>query len=366
VKFALFYEIPVARPWDDRSEFRAYRDTLEQAILADKLGFHSVWSVEHHFLDEYSHCSNPEVLYGAIASHTKNIRIGYGVRLMPRPYNHPVRSAESAAVLDLLSDGRVEFGAGRSASRMELEGFGIHPNETRESWQEALEHVVGCWTNDEYEFQGKYWSMPRRRVHPKPLQKPHPPVWGSTGSLDGHRLMGELGIGLLSFSVGEPPEALKQKVDVYRAGIAACTKPIGTEIHDEAASFTMFHVAPTDEEACEVAAESFEWYPRVGGTLFYSVADWLHEMELEAGTYKYMDDIPREVKEGTGGLTFDQLRTTQACVAGDPDTAIEMCKAYETTGCDLLLCLVNPYKIPHEKVMQTIELTAKYVMPEFQ
>ena len=117
MKFALFYEIPVARPWDERSEWRAYKNTLEQAVLADRLGWHGFWTVEHHFLEEFSHCSNPEVLYGAVAARTQNLRIGYGVRLCPRPYNHPVRSAESAAVLDLLSDGRVEFGTGRSATR---------------------------------------------------------------------------------------------------------------------------------------------------------------------------------------------------------------------------------------------------------
>src|SRR6267143_428596 len=176
MKFALFYEIPVARPWDPESEYRAYKNTIEQAILGDKMGFHSFWTVEHHFLEEYSHCSNPEVLYGAIAARTKNIRLGYGVRLAPKPYNHPVRSAESAAVLDLISDGRVDFGTGRSATRTELEGFGIDPRKTRDMWLEAVNHIVGCWTNDEHEFDGEFWQMPKRRVVPKPLQKPHPPM----------------------------------------------------------------------------------------------------------------------------------------------------------------------------------------------
>ncbi len=129
MKFALFYEIPVPRPWEEDSELIAYQNTLEEAIAGDKFGWHAFWTVEHHFLQEYSHCSNPEVLYGAIASRTENIRLGYGVRLMPKPYNHPVRTAESVAVLDLLSKGRVDMGAGRSATRAELEGFGIDPAE---------------------------------------------------------------------------------------------------------------------------------------------------------------------------------------------------------------------------------------------
>ncbi len=159
MKFALFYEIPVARPWKPDSEHRAYKDVLEQAVLGDRVGFHAFWTVEHHFLEEFSHCSNPEVLYGAVAARTERIRIGYGVRLTPQPYNHPVRSAESAAALDLLSDGRVDFGTGRSSTRLELEGFGIDPNRTRAMWREAVERIIGCWTNDEYEFEGEFWSM---------------------------------------------------------------------------------------------------------------------------------------------------------------------------------------------------------------
>ena len=131
MKFALFYEIPVARPWGPDSEHLAYKNTLEQAIAGEQAGFHAFWTVEHHFLEEYSHCSNPEVLYGAIAARTTKMRLGYGVRLMPKPYNHPVRTAESVAVLDLLSDGRVDFGTGRSATRIELEGFGVDPHKTR-------------------------------------------------------------------------------------------------------------------------------------------------------------------------------------------------------------------------------------------
>ena len=103
MRFALFYEIPVARPWGPDSERQAYQDTLEQAVAGERAGCDAFWTVEHHFLEEYSHCSNPEVLYGAIAAKTERIRLGYGVRLMPKPYNHPVRTAESVAVLDLIS-----------------------------------------------------------------------------------------------------------------------------------------------------------------------------------------------------------------------------------------------------------------------
>src|SRR5436190_8559537 len=261
MRFALFYEIPVARPWGPDSERLAYQNTIEQAVAGEQYGWDAFWTVEHHFLEEYSHCSNPEVLYGAIAAKTERIRLGYGVRLMPKPYNHPVRTAESVAVLDIISNGRVDFGTGRSSTRAELEGFGVDPHVTREMWQEAIEHVVGCWTNEEYEFDGKHWQMPRRRVQPKPVQHPHPPLWGATSSADGHHQVGSLGLGLCSFAVGVPPSEVKKKIDIYREAVSDCTDPIGAFVHDEAATFTMAVCAPTRDEAWASARESFEWYP---------------------------------------------------------------------------------------------------------
>jgi alkanesulfonate monooxygenase SsuD/methylene tetrahydromethanopterin reductase-like flavin-dependent oxidoreductase (luciferase family) len=368
MKFAIFYEIPVPRPWGELSEYHAFKNTLTQAIAAEKAGFDSFWTVEHHFLEEFSHCSNPEVLYGAVAASTERLRIGYGVRLGPKPYNHPVRSAESAAVLDLLSDGRVEFGTGRSSTRTEIEGFGLHPNDTREMWHEAVEHIVDCWVNEYSEFEGKHWSLPRRRVQPKPLQKPHPPVWGATGSPDGHRMMGELGLGLLSFSVGTPPEQLKERIDIYRGGIAACTKPLGAFVNDRAACFTMVNCAPTQAESYDVSRESFAWYAKNAAELAASVLVWLEEMKAKSdGTYAYLDEARRAVEQRLHELaSLEALLGMNAVIAGDPDEVIRRCKAYEATGADLLLCLVNPYKISHEKVMQTIDLMGKYVIPEFE
>lgn len=366
MKFAMFYEIPVARPWSPDSEHQAYREVVEQVRLGDRMGFHSVWTVEHHFLEEFSHCSNPEVLYGHLAAVTENIRLGYGVRLMPKPYNHPVRTAESVAVLDLLSGGRVEFGTGRSSTRAELEGFGIQPGETRSMWREALSMSVAAMADDEIEWHGDYWQMPRRRVLPKPLQRPHPPLWAATSSDGGHRMVGEAGLGLLSFSVGTPPSELARRIAIYREAIAACTAPIGRFVNDQAASFTMVNVAPTTAESVDAAAESFEWYPQTGARLIGSVAQWLRESDEELGTYDYLGRTADHVKDGTiSHLTIDYLINENACVCGDPDDAIEMFRAYESTGCDIVFCLFNPYKVAHDKVMQTIELMGTHVIPQF-
>lgn len=367
MKFALFSEIPVARPWDDRSEHRAYHDVVEQAVLADRLGWDAFWTVEHHFLEEYSHCSNPEVLYGMVAAKTEHIRIGYGVRLMPKPYNHPVRTAESVAVLDLLSNGRVDLGAGRSATRLELEGFGIDPAQTRSMWREALHHVVGCWTHDEYEFAGEHWQMPRRRVLPKPYQRPHPPLWGATTSDEGHREVGQLGLGLCSFAVGVPPEEIKRKVEIYREGISQCTSPVGAFVNDQAATFTMMTVAPTREEAAEAARRSFEWYPVHGARQIAALADYLDELNEAHGNFAYAGDLRAKDHDGLLGLlSLEILQDLGACVCGTPDDAYEMCKRYEDAGIDLLLCLIDPYDVSQEACLQTIEMMARHVIPEFR
>jgi alkanesulfonate monooxygenase SsuD/methylene tetrahydromethanopterin reductase-like flavin-dependent oxidoreductase (luciferase family) len=366
MKFGLFYEIPVARPWSGDSEHLAYRNTLEQAILGDRVGFHSVWTVEHHFLEEFSHCSNPEILYGAIAARTKNIRIGYGVRLLPRPYNHPIRTAESVAVLDLLSDGRVEFGTGRSSTRAELEGFDVDPHATREMWSEALHHIVGAWTNEHYQADGKYWRMGGpRRVQPKPLQKPHPPLWGATSSPDGHREIGRHGLGLCSFTVGVPPEDLADRLALYRQGLAECDRPVGRFKNEQAATFTMVHCAATNAEAFADAAESFPWYVRTAVTHIASLSDWMAGKDL--GSYSYAEQLKTVVDAGgLAHLDFDFLRDSGSAVVGDPDRCVEIARRYEAAGCDLLLCLVNPYKIPHAKVMRSIELMGERVLPKFR
>lgn len=368
MKISLFYEIPVPRPWHERSEYDAYRDVLEQVVLADQLGFHAVWTVEHHFRSEFSHCSNPEVLYGAIAAKTERIRIGYGVRLSPKPYNHPVRSAESAATLDVISNGRVYFGTGRGVSRTELEGFGIHPHDTREMWQEAVEHIVGCWTNDEYEFEGKHWSMPLRRVLPKPLQKPHPPMFGATGSTDGHEMMGELGLGLCSFAIGTSMENLESRVKAYRDGFKRCTKPIAAFPNENAVAFTMVNCAPTKEAAEASARDAFEWYAQYAVESITGFSDWVEELTGDLGTYAYTDRIRKAKKSGRSDkvLTFESMMGNNSVIAGDPDEVTARMRLYEQAGVDQLLCIINPHDIPHEKVMETIELVGKHVLPNFE
>ena len=180
MKFGIFYEHQIPRPWNEGDEHRLFKEALDQVELADRLGIDYVWEVEHHFLEEYSHSSAPEVFLAACSQRTTQIRLGHGIVLMPPGYNHPARVAERVATLDLVSDGRVDWGTGESSSRIELEGFGVDPQEKRDMWLESVRETARMMVSDPYPgYDGKYFSMPHRSVVPKPVQRPHPPPSGS-------------------------------------------------------------------------------------------------------------------------------------------------------------------------------------------
>src|SRR3954447_16222028 len=178
MRFGLFYEHQMPRPWEDGAHERLLKDALDQIELADRLGFDYVWEVEHHFLEEYSHSSAPEVFLAAASQRTKRIRLGHGIVQIPPPFNHPARVAERIATLDLVSGGRVDFGTGESSSQAELGGFGVDRMTKRDQWDEALDAITRMLVEEPFAgYEGEYFSMPPRNVIPKPKQKPPPPVW---------------------------------------------------------------------------------------------------------------------------------------------------------------------------------------------
>ena len=206
MRFGVFYEHQLPRPWENGSEQRLFQDALAQVELADRLGIDYAWEVEHHFLEEYSHSSAPEVFLAACSQRTKRIRLGHGIVLMPPGYSHPAKIASRIATLDLVSNGRVDFGTGESASRLELEGYGIDPAEKKAMWRETTEQVCNMLVTDPYPgYQGKYFSMPCRNLVPKPIQKPHPPLWVACSNRNTILEAAKLGIGALTVASSTPP-----------------------------------------------------------------------------------------------------------------------------------------------------------------
>ena len=195
MKFGLMYEIQVPEPHYPGIEAERYKQVMAQVELADDVGFDYFWTVEHHFLREFSHCSAPEVLYGALSQRTKRIRIGHAVALLPGAYNHPVRVAERAAVLDIVSDGRMDLGTGRSTTLIEMDGFEVDPETTKAQWREAIGMIPRMWTEDPFSHSGEFYNIPPRSVIPKPVQDPHPPMWMACSQPASFGEAGELGVG---------------------------------------------------------------------------------------------------------------------------------------------------------------------------
>jgi alkanesulfonate monooxygenase SsuD/methylene tetrahydromethanopterin reductase-like flavin-dependent oxidoreductase (luciferase family) len=359
--FALQYEIQRSRPHYDGFMYDIYHQATEQVRLADVLGYHSVWTVEHHFLSEWSYSSAPEVWYGALSQVTSHIRLGHGVCLLPIPFNHPVRVAERIAVLDIMSNGRVECGTGRSITEQELGGFNINPEDSRPMWEEAVAQIPKMWTQEVYEgFEGKYFKMPPREVIPKPIQRPHPPMWLASTQPSTWEVAGSKGIGALGFGISEPG-VIDGLIKIYKKAIANC-EPIGSFVNDRTAAATICVCAPTREEAKTIAKDAIDFTTRKGAELFtpfakqevkgYEYYKKMAELAVASADYRLsLADLDKRIEKG-------------AVMVGDPEDCLRVAKVYEAAGIDMLLMLVQVGAIPHDKVMQTIDLIGKHVMPK--
>ncbi len=261
MQFGIFYEHQLPKPWTEDDEYHLLREALEQVELADRLGFDYAWEVEHHFLDEYSHSSAPEVFLAAAAARTQNIRLGHGIRQVIPNYNHPARTAEGLATLDLISDGRVDFGIGEGATRLELHGFNIPAKEKRAMSLEAAEQIANMLVLDPYPgFESEHFSMPCRHVLPKPRQKPHPPMWIACTNRETIKVAARNGLGALAFSFVDPDEA-RRWVDSYYDIIKSneCVR-LGHTVNPNIALVAGFSLHEDRTEAILRGQESFEFF----------------------------------------------------------------------------------------------------------
>jgi len=260
MRFGVFYELQLPKPWEEGAEHRLVHEAVEQVQLADRLGIDYAWAVEHHFLEEYSHCSASDVFLSALAAKTENIRVGFGIRQVIANYNHPSRTAETIAMLDLLSNGRVDFGIGEGATRLELHGYGVPAKEKRAMSFEAAEQIANMMVMDPYPgFEGEYFSMPCRNVVPTPVQKPHPPLWVACSNRETIKLAAKLGIGALTFSFVDPDQASGWVNDYYRILETECT-PIGHAINPNIAMVTGLSLHPDAAEAKRRGLDGFQFF----------------------------------------------------------------------------------------------------------
>jgi alkanesulfonate monooxygenase SsuD/methylene tetrahydromethanopterin reductase-like flavin-dependent oxidoreductase (luciferase family) len=371
VKFGIFYEHQLPRPWDDRSEHRIIQEALEQVELADKLGYDVVWEVEHHFLEEYSHSSAPEVFLAAASQRTSSIRLGHGIVAVLPPYNHPARVAERIATLDLVSNGRVEFGTGETSSEMELGGFGIDRADKRPMWEEAVGEITRMMVETPYAgHDGPYLSMPPRNVVPKPLQKPHPPVWVACSRRETILMAASRGIGALSFSFINPDEA-KMWVDDYYRTFEACDDPISFVPNPNLAVVTGFMCHQDEQTAIDRGLDGFHFFG-------YSLAHFYLFGQHRPGT----TDVWEEFEKNRETMGFARLAASGQELSanatstegfnslrgaiGTPDQLRTFLRAYEDAGVDQVVFISQAGRNRHADICESLELFAREVMPEFK
>jgi alkanesulfonate monooxygenase SsuD/methylene tetrahydromethanopterin reductase-like flavin-dependent oxidoreductase (luciferase family) len=349
MQFGIFYEHQIPRPWREGDEHRLFKDALDQVELADRLGIDVAWEVEHHFLEEYSHSSAPEVFLAACSQRTKRIRLGHGITLMPPNYNHPARVAERIATLDLVSDGRVEWGTGESSSRIELEGFGVSYLEKREAWEEAVREAARMMAMQPYPgYQGRFFSMPHRNVLPKPLQRPHPPLWVACSNRDTIKLAARLGMGALTFAFVDPAEAKFWVDEYYETFKRECT-PIGRAVNPNIAMVTGFMCHEDSETAVERGLEGFKFFS-------FALAHYYLAGTHVPGRLSVWDEFkkaPPFPSLPQGGI-------------GNPDQVWATLEQFETTGVDQVVFIQQGGNNRHEHICESLELFAKRVQPGFK
>jgi alkanesulfonate monooxygenase SsuD/methylene tetrahydromethanopterin reductase-like flavin-dependent oxidoreductase (luciferase family) len=359
MKFGVFYEMQLPKPWKPGDEKRLFHEALAQVELADRLGYDYAWEVEHHFLDEYSHSSAPEVFLSAAAARTKRIRLGHGIRQVIPNYNHPARTAEGLATLDIISDGRVDFGIGEGATRLELGGFHIPAKEKRAMAIEAGEQIANMMVMDPYPgYEGKYFKMPCRNVLPKPVQSPHPPMWMACTNRDTIKVAATLGVGALAFAFVNPEEARTWSEIYYGIIKSEQCMPIGHSVNANIAMVSSFSIHHDRGEAIRRGQEGFEFF---GYALNALVA-----RDTVPGRTNLWGEYLALRGNRTEELVAAANRAPQGSGIGTPEDMRLHLKAFQASGVDQVIFMQQAGRNRHDHICQSLELFAAEVMPEFK
>ena len=350
MKFGIFYELQLPKPWLPDSEFNLFNNALEQIELADKLGLDYAWEVEHHFLEEYSHSSAPEVFLAAASQRTKRIRLGHGIVQLTT--NHPARVAERVSTLDLVSNGRVELGLGEGSSVTELHPFERKFREKRAVWEDAVRATLPMFWEEGWEYHGEYFDFPLRNVIPKPRQRPHPPLWVACSQMETIRMAGQRGMGALGFSFVNAASARAWCHAYYNEFVHRQEKLCNYQTNANIAVVAPFMCCPTDEEAQQ----------KMDGWSFFQFALLLYNKEgpFKPGTVNLWERYEDWKRNGDGR----KLEPNSGLV-GSPATIRERLQQFQDVHIDQVILLNQAGKNRHEDICASLELFAKEVMPEF-
>lgn len=353
--FGIFHELSVPRPFHRFAERDVFRNALAQTQFADKAGFHSVWCVEHHFLEEYSHSSCPDMFLAACAATTERLRLGFGIATCVPEMHHPARLAERGAFLDVLSNGRAEIGTGRSSTWNELGGFGSNPAATKRMWDEYIRLLPRMWMEERVRYKGQFVDFPERSVLPKPIQTPHPPMWVAVTAPGTEIDAAERGLGCLTVSPGNVARNAP-RFDAYRKAIRNC-EPVGAFVNDRIAAvnwlfchedgdYARLQIEKMVHSFASIAAQTVEIAQSFPASNYGAIG------LLGALRGDPADDGSKPVPDGLCG--------------GTPAELIETLKRWESAGVDEVIFMVNSREaVAQEEVMASLDLFARDVLPAF-
>lgn len=356
MKFGLLMELSVPRPWTNNIEHKVFHDSIEQVVVAESLGFDQVWSVEHHFLEEYSHSSCPEIFLAAVAARTSRIRLGFGIATCVPQISHPAKLAEKTAFLDVISGGRVEVGTGRSSTWNELGGFGASIDDTKKSWDEFIRAIPRMWMDERYSHKGLTFSMPERAVLPKPYQKPHPPLWVAVTAPGTELDAADRGLGCLTLSFGNIGNT-GERFETYRKRIKNC-EPVGAFVNEQIIAANWLYCHEDKAHAIERGRQL------VGG--FGSAAAQISEIKGVYPASNYLEQGLLGMFRADPDNASARGKMPDGLCLGDPDEIIKVLKRWESTGVDRLMFLINYMEVLTQKeVLDSLKLFAREVMPQF-
>lgn len=355
MKFSLLFELQIDSPTREKERQR-FHDCVEEVVRAEELGYHCAWFVEHHGLYEYSHSSAPEIFLAYCAARTKRIRLGHGVVLTPSRYNHPMRVAERIAALDILSGGRVNFGSGKSSSLTEQKAFEVDLETLHAEWLEALEIIPRMWRSDVFEYSGRFYQIPPTQVVPKPVQRPHPPMFAASTRPETVLLAAELGLGCLNFAHGNDA-FLSAKVQQYKSA-AAGAAPKGRQALNHFACTPTALVLENDKKACEIGFRGSRFFAEAMREYYFSG-------QRPVGPLAISREPLDERNLQTLMASRDGADSQLIAVIGDPKAARESVARFQAAGVDELILIMEMGTVPHEIIMESLRTFAEKVMPHF-
>ena len=371
MKFSVLFELQCADP-SPEGEAETLRNCVEQAVEAERQGFDAVWAVEHHSLKWYAHMSAPEVFLTWVAAKTERIRIGHGVVCMPFGYNHPLRVAEKAAMLDLLSGGRLNLGAGRGATRMEMSGFGVQKEDTYPQVEEALKIIGNCWRDDVFEWHGLLDIEPRT-VLPRPAQLPHPPLFLACTKDETVELAATFGIGALVLGF-EGPDQVRTLRSIYDDAIAARdhSRFVSDHANDHMAALCPTVVLDDGEEAFQVGARGQKFFAEA--IQHWNIGSPEPEVlppgpDIREAVTEARERLVASMVEGGHPIPVIAASTSPFNIDhayGTPADAIDYVQRLADAGADEILCIMQMGGVPHEASMETLRHYGETIIPHFR